>query len=160
MKTPILELYLTKKRRTQILIDDNWSIEGMLNFLFNFLFPKNFKTQKIITSSFLPLNRFYSIQKINYYLMKQLLKRILGKQKLYLLWINHPDLFKLHNFASFEYLVLSVNKSFLKSKNKYIRYKSFFEKGWIFAYSFRKEPQSRVFKNKTKKQILSQIENF
>lgn len=158
MTKKVASIYSINLKHYDLIIDDKWSIKAIFNTISSLLYLKH--AQNIISAKLFPINRIAWVENINKNILDAVLKNILKRWSPYILWLNDPDYYWLHNGVNFTYLIIDCDKTILADKKRDIRYEEYFKDNWVFTYSFKGEPKSKVFKNKSAKEIISKLKNL
>lgn len=157
MISRIASLYSSKLKKTDIAISDEWSIGSSWRFISLLLNLKKNLPQYILSTKFLPGNRFSLIQRINIQILDLLLRKIIRTYKPYILWLYNPKFYNVHNCSNAKILVFSCDTAYLQDTTSSVSYRELFEKGWVFAYLMGNIPKPLIFKKMTQAKIISEL---
>lgn len=153
-------LYQRQGSPIEVKTVNQWSLVGWIETL-KLLFWLQPTNQSItIHARLLPLNRFRVIEQMNEWLTSWLMSYYFSHSQHYIIWINEPEWYWLHNKANYTHLVLGCSAAAIADENRYVRYRDFFALGWIFTYTFSPVPATTVFKSRTRSQIVKQLRTF
>lgn len=142
----IVICYTKTFKRTNFKLINKWSLFVCIKIILEFLKLQKPQSTIIVSSKFMPFNRFKPVQRVNQYFLKQSLMNFVQSTKPHILCLPDPHFWYLHNYTQPDYLILACYKSILKQKNSHVIYKDFFRKGWTFVYKFGLEPSAQVYK--------------
>jgi hypothetical protein len=76
------------------------------------------------------------------------------------LWIRDPAYYRLHNNATFDFLVLDCIPKIAADSSKQFLYKKYLADGWIFVYTFTHTNATEVFKHVDEATIIKHLKNL